>query len=160
MNKIGSTRIIEINNNTKAKSGFPFIKDEFLSKACKLRLVISDDEVSKQLSDWDDSLISGDAKVKKTKYEKYDLVRRNPPFHDQLYAKLRLCYSDEEKKNINLVKTEILSNKKNIDELTLEKLNDLLSKSNKWKVTIRASSLYNWKNKKGISYMIDKIELF
>ena len=161
MNKIGSTRIIEINNTLKAKSGLPFLGDEFLGKAAKMRLVLQDDETSNLLSEWDDSLLcSKRPKEMKGKVEKYDLVKKKPPYHDQCYAKLRLAYDTTKKHSTDELTTVLVVNKQIInDSVSLAKLNEYLTKANKWKVTLRASSAYTYKTKRGINYMVDRIEL-
>lgn len=151
--KIGSTRTIEINNSTKAKSSLPFLDNDVLSKQAQLRLVLTN-ENSNLLQSWEDELFSN------SKFEHYTLVKSNPPFYDQCYVKLRLEYSKEQKHNIDKVNTAIIVGKNKHNNLNLEKLDELLKKYNKWRVTIKASCTYTWKDKKGINYMVDKIELF
>ena len=122
MNKIGSSRVIEINNTGKAKSGLPFIKDDYIGTASKLKLILTDEELSKSISEWDKSLLDD------KKDKRYYLVKSNPPFYDQLFVKLKMKYCSESKRNIDVLKTALVINKKTVDEeVTLSKLNEYLS---------------------------------
>lgn len=153
MNKIGSTRIITVNKNKFSKSGLLFLEDEKLFRRAQMKIILNEDDV-KELTSWDEELL------KNHKDDKYTLVKFNAPYHDCCYVKLLLEYDKENKTSIDKVKTLVFDkNRKERKDLTLNDLNELLKKSNSYKVTLKAQSLFNWNKKTGIKYTVTRIEL-
>lgn len=150
MNKIGSTRTLLIKNLTK--SGLKNLKEEKIYKRCDFKILLSEENF-KILKDWDTEMM-------KTKTgEKYELVKDNSPYPDCCYSKIRLEYSKELKTSIDKVLTKVILNNKEMKDLTLEKLQFTFENALSCNITLKATSLFEYKGKKGIRYIVDKLDI-
>lgn len=151
MNKIKSTRTLDLVAQSKKVITLPFLNSPNQYKKSVARIVIDNEEESKSLIDWNHKLLCHSK-------EYYPLVKSNHPYSDCCFVKLQMIYSTKDKKYTNELKTEIYIKKKKENDLTLEDLNKLLEEHKKCKLTIEASSVYEWDNQKGINYHITKME--
>lgn len=150
MNKIGSIRTINIKNLTK--SGLKNLKEEKIYKKCDFKIVLTDENF-KILKEWDDEL------MKTKEGDRYRLVKDNSPYPDYCYSKIRLEFSKELKTSIDKVLTKVTLNNKEMKDLTLEKLQFTFENATSCNVTLKATSLFEYKGKKGIRYIIDKLDI-
>ena len=150
MNKIGSTRTITIKSTEfNVKAGLVFHTNPQISKKSQFKIPL--DEVNfNLLQDWDDSILKGD---------KYSLARRGGAYIDYAFAKLKMGYDQEKCTSTDVVKSKIVSKKKQVDDLKISELNELLNNSKVWVITLRASAIFTWNKKQGIKYMVDQINI-
>ena len=151
MNKIKSTRILDLNSIDNKLISLPFLNSEFDYKKSTVKLIINNDKDSETLTSWNNALLNFSK-------HSYDLVKNNHPYQDCCFVKLKMQYSLTEKKFLDKLKTEIIVKKKKEEEVSLNKLNKLINEFKKIKITLEATSTYNWKETKGINYFINKIE--
>lgn len=150
-NKIGSTRTINVDTNVLAGGGLIYINDEKLHKRSMFKVCL-DDNSFKQLDSWDKAVLN-------TNKPCYSLARKGGSYLDYAFVKLRMGYDTEKKVSLNVVKTKVLHRKKELKDLPLEELNELLRKSKQWQVVIKAVSVYMFNNKKGIKYMVEQVNI-
>jgi len=155
-NKLNSTRKITVDRldrNQYGRVGLIYLEDtDNLYKHPLFKIPLLEENFG-ILDKWNQDILSqtGDE-------EYYQFARRGGIYIDYAFVKLKMEYDPKNKLSTNIVRSVIKIDEIKQQGLSLEEVQKHLLKSKKVDITIKASSLYNHKDKKGIKYLIEQID--